>query len=310
MQKFENGPDSSMIYFVAYNPYRDHWNGGQPGDALNIVRSGIESKGAWGVKVYPPSGYRPAGNAIKPRPRTFLTSAPGREWDARYAGLGSNPNTELDHRLDELLTWCIANDVPVLVHCGTGEFEARKGYGLYHSDPKYWRQFLDAHSRPGAPCKLRLCLGHAGGADFWFGGTEHPEWGQEVYDMCRTFPNVYCEITTHTELAATNDPTRRAYFVDRVAKCFDEPTSARYPYPFSKKLMYGTDWYLPDAEDRLDILLGTETAFLHPKLRSHYHDYFLGNALRFLNVKSRLQHSPYPMSNAVRTRLEAALQNE
>ena len=312
METYQNGRDSGLIYFVAYNPYRDHWSGGSSGDALREVQSAVRSHGAWGVKVYPPSGYRPAGNEIRPRAFALLSRRPGMQWDARYASFEAPRNEALDRRLEELLLWCIEEDVPVFVHSGTGEFEARKGYGVYHSNPRFWRQFLENHPEPdGSPCRLRLCFGHAGGNDFWYGGEEYLEWGREVYDLCREFPNVYCEITTHGELT---DPDRQAYFVDHLASLFSEPAgkrinSHRYPYrfSFSGKLVYGTDWYLPEAAERREILLATQKAFLHESLRPFYSDYFAGNALRYLNIRARLQDRNKPVTPTVRNRLSEIL---
>lgn len=312
MEAYQNRPDSGLIYFVAYNPYRDHWLGGRPGDALRVVQWAVRNHGAWGVKVYPPSGYRPAENKIRPRALALLSRRPGAQWDARYAGLDDPRNEVLDRRLEKLLLWCIEEDVPVFVHSGTGEFEARRGYGVYHSNPRFWRRFLESHPEPdGSPCRLRLCLGHAGGNDFWYGGEDHLDWGREAYDLCREFPNVYCEITTHGELTESD---RQAYFVDQLATLFSEPAGRhvaghRYPYrfPFSSKLVYGTDWYLPEAAERRQILRATQQAFLHEKLRPFYRDYFSGNAFRFLNVRARLRDTRNPVAPAVRERLSENL---
>ena len=306
-EAFQKRPDSGMVYFVAYNPYRDHWMNEKPGDALRVVRTAIEQQGAWGVKVYPPSGYRPAGNEIQGPVRALFSAWPGKEWDARYLGLGASRDAELDRRLEELLVWCIKTEVPVFVHAGTGEFEARKGYGLYHSNPHFWRRFLESHPEPdGSPCRLRLCLGHAGGEDFWFGGKNYASWGSEVYDLCREFPNVYCEITTQHALL---DPDKQAYFAAHLMELFEAPDrlTGKNRYPFAKKLLYGTDWYLPDAGKRRDILMATEQVFLHEKLRPHYDDYFNGNTLRFLNAKARLRDSRHPLPPEVRTRLQEFL---
>ena len=311
MEEFQRRPGSNMIYFVAYNPYRDYPPGGKPGDAKELVRSAIEEHGAWGVKIYPPSGYRPFGNQIKKRPTGIRSRIAGQQWDARYGALPGASLAEkskaLDERLEELLLWCIKKDVPVFVHSGTGEFEARKGYGFHNSDPAFWREFLDKHPAPdGSPCKLRLCLGHAGGADYWFGGKNALEWGSAAYEMCRRFPNVYCEITTHAELVSHD---RQAYFVDQIATLFDDKRldAAGKPYPFSfaKKLIYGTDWYLPDASERETVLVATQQAFLHEKLQRHYKNYFFGNALRYLNAGARLKN--FKTSSAVQKRLDDAL---
>ncbi len=277
MERYQNAPQSHLVYFVAYTPYRDYPPAGQPMNALQVVQDAIQHHGAKGVKIYPPSGYRPFANDIKIRPWA-ISRYPGEQWDARYGGLGEDRDKALDDEMNVLLEWCISNDVPVLVHSGYGEFEARRGYGEYHSNPEYWRQFLEAHSRPGHPCTLRLCLGHAGGEDYWFGTGTHADWGQCVYQLCTNYPNVYCEITTS---AAMIEPTTQAHFVDQVSRLFAESSTATYP--FATKLMYGTDWPLPDKGEPAAVLRATEQAFLHPLLVPHYADYFSGNAIRFLN---------------------------
>jgi predicted TIM-barrel fold metal-dependent hydrolase len=302
MEYFKAQPDSGLLYFVAYNPYRDYWPHNDPAGALEVVREAIERHGAAGVKVYPPSGYRAAGNQIRSRPCTPLTPYPGREWDARYKYLPGQKNQTLDAELTTLLEWCVSNDVPVLTHCGYGEFEARKGYGEYHSDPRFWKQFLESHSSPGQPCKLRLCLGHAGGEDYWFGTGSHSAWGECVFGLCTNYPNVYCEISTSDAMV---DPARQAYFVYMVGKKYSESAKAKAaartgetkpPYLFSRKLMYGTDWPLPDKGEPGAVLRATEQAFLFRNttgvpdlrdLRSFYADYFSGNARRFLRMDSR-----------------------
>jgi len=283
MEYYQRQPGSGLIYFVAYNPYRDHLQGRSSSAALDLVKDAITRHGARGVKVYPPSGYRAAGNEILPRPFAPFTRFPGRQWDARYSRLGSEPNKALDQELSTFLEWCIEKDVPVFVHSGYGEFEARKGYGIRNSNPLYWEQFLKSHSKQG-PCKLRLCLGHAGGPDYWFGSGSHADWGKKAYELCTQYPNVYCEITTDDPMIR---PDTQAFFVDRIATLFDESSRAAQGnahYPFAKKLMYGTDWYLPDKGEPAAVLLATQKAFLHPHLRDHYADYFSGNARRYLKL--------------------------
>src|SRR5262249_47268487 len=71
-------------------------------------------------------------------------------------------------------------------------------------------------------------------------------------------------------------------------------------YKFSRKLLYGTDWYFPDAAVRSQVLAKTEQVFLHPSLKEHYEDYFCGNAARYLNEAAKL---PHLNSSAVKARL-------
>lgn len=279
MEYYQEQSASGLIYFVAYCPYRSHFKSSSNlVSALDVVRDGVLNHNAKGVKVYPPSGYRPINNQIKPRPCTF-SSHPRRQWDARYVAWGKDKNEDLDGELNELLEWCIEQDVPVLVHSGFGEFEARKGYGEHHSNPKFWKQFLESHSQPGYPCKLRLCLGHAGGEDYWFGTGIHREWGRTAFELCTNYPNVYCEVTSGEAML---NQTARAHFADLITRLFVE--SAATPYPFATKLMYGTDWPLPDKGEPHEVLLATQKVFLLHDLKPHYVNYFSGNAKRFLNL--------------------------
>ena len=282
MKHFKKAAGGRMEYFVAYNPYREHWRGGREGDSLRIVKDAIKNHGATGVKIYPPSGYRAAGNQIKLR-QHVLNKYPGQQWDARY-GPWKDANTELNRRLNELLEWCCTNDVPVFTHCGTGEFEARKGYSIWHADPKYWNQWMEAYTkRTGRLCPLRLCLGHAGGDTYWFGGRKFVEWGDIVHQMCTTYPNVYCEVSAHADMI---NEDARAYYVSRLNNLFKASanlrTSRGETLAFSKKLLFGTDWYLPHQAPHQDIVKAAQTIFLHPSLKPHYRDYFHNNARRYL----------------------------
>ena len=287
MEYFQGASSSNLLYFVAYCPYRIP--NAMPSGGLEVVRDAILQHHARGVKFYPPSGYRPADNHVRPRPYTLSTTAPGRQWDRRYTAFGPDKDVALEAEVNRMLEWCMDQDIPVFVHSGYGQFEARKGYGEYHSNPKFWRQFLEKHSCPGKPCTLRLCLGHAGGEDFWFGTGTHADWGQCVFDLCTHYPNVYCEITTSEKMVMAKS---QAYFVEQMTRLFKESNASAmsadplHPrYPFCKKLMYGTDWYLPSQGEPSAVLLSTQRAFLSCGLRDAYADYFSGNASRFLKLE-------------------------
>lgn len=283
MEEFKKQEGSRMIFFVAYNPYRA--GSAATSSGLELVKNAVRNHGARGVKVYPPSGYRAAENVIPRRPWSFFTQHPGLQWDARYARFSREGNRELDAEVNAMLEWCMENDVPVFTHSGHGEFEARKGYGVRNSDPVFWAKFLETHSSPGKPCRLRLCLGHAGGADYWIDKGKHTEWGKKVFELCTRYPNVYCEITTDGALIPLEE---RAIFVERIAASFEESrqlqASGAAPYVFERKLLYGTDWYLPDKGEPAAVLHAVQSAFLHPRLRENYADYFSGNARRYLKL--------------------------
>jgi hypothetical protein len=285
-----------MSWFVAYNPYREHWPSTRPpGYDLRIVQNAVQNYGALGVKVYPPSGYRPAGNDIPDPPRAFISSKPREQWRARYTRNGTPiTNEELDQQLLNLCLWCAANDVPIIAHCGQGEFEARKKYGVWMPDPQYWRELLQNEQHAAQLRNLRLCLAHAGGDDAWFRKfEENGTWSSEVFKLCTEFPHVYCEFGIHSDIA---DPTRRARFTEnlheRIMKSREPSSDGTPQYDFGRKIMYGSDWFMPMATiaDRSDYVRRFQQALLTGSLErdsQHYVNFFLGNALDFLNASQR-----------------------
>ena len=277
-----------MAYFVAWNPFRDHWCGdpnATKGNALRIVQKAVEQHGALGVKFYPPSGYRPYGNKIPGKPFAPFNKDARDQYKARYEGITA---ADLDSRCMELFQWCVKDDLPVLAHCGSGEFEARKGYGKHHAHPAHWSELLKSSPEMS---RLRLCLGHAGGEAFWIGGLKEADWGLCVYQLCTTYPNVYCEFGIHGEIVDTR--TRDA-FVKQMTALILKSRQTPGSIDFAAKVMYGSDWFMPmtsvggrenylaafqDAALRIDRNIGANMSF--------YRDFMYRNALRFLNARKR-----------------------
>jgi predicted TIM-barrel fold metal-dependent hydrolase len=277
-----------MAYFVAWNPFRDHWCGdsnASQGNALRIVQNAVKQHGAMGVKVYPPSGYRPYGNKIPRKPFAPFNKDARDQYKARYEGITA---ADLDTRCAELFNWCVKDDVPVLAHCGSGEFEARKGYGKHHAHPAHWSELLKSSPEMR---HLRLCLGHAGGESFWIGGRKEADWGMCVYQLCTSYPNVYCEFGIHGEIV---DAKHRDAFVRQMTALIQKSRQTPGGIDFASKVMYGSDWFMPmsgvggrenylvafqDAALRIDRNLGANMSF--------YRDFMYRNALRFLDAKKR-----------------------
>lgn len=278
-------PTSGQLYFVAFNPFRDHWSDCQheSRSPLEIAMEAIDQHQAFGVKVYPPSGYRPTDNNIPGRPFTLFTDVPECQWDARYQ---CSSNERLDELLHELLDECIRRDIPVFAHSHTGELEARNGYGLHHAHPKHWQAFLDSTSPdPNVDrSKLRLCFGHAGGNGHWFGTDDHNSWGELVRDLCMKYPNVYAEVGVHGQIAKTR---RRAYFVEQLLEGIElhRENPEEYPYQLMYKIMYGSDWFMPPDTSARSYIEGFEHALLHPDLNGHYQNFFFMNAVQYLNLE-------------------------
>jgi predicted TIM-barrel fold metal-dependent hydrolase len=253
-----------LAAFVAWDPFRD--------DGLDIVRDAIDNHGCIGVKVYPPSGYRPYGNDQSDRPRRVKTPSP----------------EILDERMLRLFEWCAGGQIPVFTHCTPEGFEAYPNAGA-NCDPRYWAMLLQKSEKLRT---LRLCFGHAGG-DGWFAGTDQAWRGSfagQVAQLCADprYPNLYCEVGI---LSDVRDSAARRRFAERV-RAF----AAANPI-FLRRLLYGSDWHMlymhADHRDFLrDYVRFCEEAGF---TRDQEADFFRNNALRYLQLSpARIEKADAP----------------
>lgn len=296
MERQQANAPGNMIYFVAFNPFRDHWGpGAGDGKSLEIVRDACENHGAWGVKVYPPSGYAPHATHIPRRPWAF-NAYPRKQWDARYTHRGFEiPKEEIDKRTRRLFAWAVKEDIPLFAHSGTDEVEARKGYGKRFADPRHWQKLLESG---GGMDQLRLCLAHAGGSEFWFG---HPgrdaAWGGTVFELCTRYENIYCEFGAFDLIA---DPEERGKFVKKIGELIRQSRTTPGCLDFSKKIMYGSDWFMPakGMEKSAHYLGYFQEAMLQVAKDlgddQIYRDFFHENALAYLRAKNPPAHLKLP----------------
>jgi predicted TIM-barrel fold metal-dependent hydrolase len=305
MERQQANAPGNMIYFAAFNPFRDHW-GPDPrqGRSLDIVRDACENHGAWGVKVYPPSGYAPHGTEIPGRPWT-LNAHPRRQWDARYTDRGCKLTAAaIDLRTRALFRWAVAADIPLFAHSGTDEVEARKGYGRRFANPEHWRKLLDSG---GDMHQLRLCLAHAGGSDYWFGhGGKDAPWGRNVFELCTRYDNVYCEFGAFDAIA---DPEERMKFAAQLVRLIRESRTTPGCLDFSKKIMYGSDWFMPakGMQRSVHYLGYFQEAMLQVAADlgddQIYRDFFHENALAYLRAANPPAHLKLPA--ATRRRIDS-----
>jgi predicted TIM-barrel fold metal-dependent hydrolase len=285
-----------FVHFVAWNPYR------LPNDPalatpepLRIVQEAIR-RGAWGIKFYPPSGYRPANNDVPERPPAGVRRE---QWDARYRVTSdasrAAANARLDALNDRLFAWAVAKGIPIFAHSAGGEFSASEGYGQRNADPEFWEPVLERYP------KLRLCFAHAGGGTFWFersftGGG----WGRAAYELCTKFENVYCEFGANDDIL---EPNRREAFTRRITDLAGKPDQTR-AYAFADKIMYGSDWFMPTtASPRTRYLDSYREAFLaNDAIRQVYKKFFCQNAIRFLRLEDQVARNAN-LTPAMRTEL-------
>lgn len=132
--------DGRILPFVAFDPWRYVYEGNS---ALTRVVNAVKEGGSVGVKLYPPMGFAPSGNAaIRPKPKWPFEDFP--DFDK-----------QLDAAMGKLLSWCATEGVPVIAHANRSN-AAQPTY-LDLGSPRNWKTALDVH--PG----LHVCFGHFGG---------------------------------------------------------------------------------------------------------------------------------------------------
>ncbi len=268
MKTLDQRMAGSFVHFVAFDPFRR-------GDALDLVKQAVEKEGAIGVKFYPPSGYRAAGNQFPDEPSILQPGSRAR-WNSRYKGLKPE---DLDKLNDDLFEYCEKNEVPVFTHCTPKGFEADTGYGQM-ADPKYWALVLEKHP------ELRLCFGHSGGHVFWFAQGSGPApadkeyseylFGKEVVKLCRKYEHVYCEVGYLEQIL---DGSMREIFKSNLK----QQIKAGGTYKFGDKIMYGSDWHMIHKEkNHGDYPNAFNQLFADPELGPWQRAFFSRNAIKYL----------------------------
>lgn len=235
-----------MKLFVAFSPYR--------ANGLSIVQECVRL-GAAGVKFYPPSGYRATGNTDG-----VFKDAP--------------PAATLDRRNSALFKWCADERVPLFTHCTPSGFEAGKDYGKA-SDPDYWCAALEQHPA------LRLCFGHAGGAQGWFEPNTpdgdarfRASFAGKVVALMRNHEHVYAEFGYLDEVL--NQGQLLHLQVRLVQLLQADPR-------LGDRICYGSDWHMLYQELRSAQYLDAFThLFSHAALAPYRDRFFRHNAERYL----------------------------
>jgi predicted TIM-barrel fold metal-dependent hydrolase len=182
-----------------------------------------------GVKLYPPMGFRPTGNAAR-RIDEFLPALLRLTEDR-------HPGRFLDEALDALYSTCTRLDLAVMTHCGDSN-EAAPGFGKF-AGPRGWAEVLQRH--PG----LRLNLGHFGGVfSFAARGAQAREtardWAQSIARMITPDNRVYADLGfggqfLTADCAADEECRESGEFLQRLL--------ATSPL-LGERLMYGSDFVM------------------------------------------------------------------
>ena len=243
-------PEGPAVHgYVAFCPLRQvlHQRSRDASESpLQIVERALETEGFLGVKLYPPMGFRAAGNKTRAQNgpgfsrevlRLVFGSVPESEVRARTLELG----TALDEALDALYGVCERLRAPIMAHGGNSVGAGAETGEL--ADPYYWRPVFD---RPAAPAVM---LAHFGGFGYQ---TADPDWpsptpppGRVPFDhtweawlarYIKAHPAapVFADISMFTEVL----PSAGQHVRDSFTRLRDEfPT-------IEDHLVFGTDWVM------------------------------------------------------------------
>ena len=191
--------------FVMVNPARDGF--------FDIMKTAINEKGFWGVKMYPSLGY-----------------------------------PVFSEKLFPVYEYCIEKNVPILTHCTIEGFRKSKEYGIFAS-PARWVDVLEKYpdlkvcfGHFGADDVL---------ASKTIPYTEWPSlikesipegiWPAIIVNLMEKYPNVYADISFHTDgMIGIND-------IDKDTACKNYQNNINWLFnntPCKNRLLFGTDFWL------------------------------------------------------------------
>jgi len=260
--------------FAPFCPFREAMtiDSSGMGDAMRLVRRAIETRGFIGVKLYPPMGFAPWGNAAK----SVWQHKPSLPAAAASPDFGKR----LDAAMRTLYTYCIKNDVPILAHTNqsNGPYEEFKKL----TDSSNWKRALEEF--PG----LRVSFGHLGDTALDDNNGE------------RTRPFLQL-MTKDRHSPGANTFADSGYFAGTLMNQGKMRNVLGALYLgngriLTERLMYGTDWTMILSEknvdrylsDFIDVMRRIEDA--HPGIGARHStlsDAFFGrNAVEFLGLRS------------------------
>lgn len=165
-------------------------------DHFELLQDAIKSGAFLGVKLYPSLGYEIGTDTLR-----------------------------------RVYRFCIEQDVPIVLHCSHGGFY-RQAEFVNYCDPSVWKPVL-----AGPLEGLRVCFAHFGG---WQSlgkpdGLDPGTWGHTILSMMRSHPNVFADLSYHTEqMAIAGD---EAHYFTTLRRLLGEDKLRR-------RILFGSDSWL------------------------------------------------------------------
>ncbi len=268
--------------------------------SLAFVQNAVRTQGFVGVKLYPPMGFAAYGNCVLDDPlhggrADFWKTNLLPDWaskDIRYSdGTSERLGNRLDGALDDLYTWCVKEDIPIMAH--TEETNGPSDAYKELAGSKHWKCALTRY--PG----LRVNFGHLGGINDSTGNVQLPAESKAFVAMMGSpSPNAYGDVAFSSNLIMGG-----SNFKERIQTAYGQSSD---PSRLPSHLMYGTDWSLLEQIGNNDrYMQGFADVFapINSKACSSHsaEDCFFGwNAAEYLGLKP-----PNEGTVNTRSRLEA-----
>lgn len=218
-----------LMPLVAYNPWVDI----QEDDAsLKLVKKAVQAHGCVGVKIYPPMGFYPYGNAWHP-----------------VASTEPRPDVAaLDRKLRALYELCDELAVPVMAHANESNGRDRAHDAL--AGPLGWNELLDH----GPPLKrLTVNAGHFGGA--------HPRAADDWTDGFIKLMARQGRLRIYGDLGYWSEIIDSAPAQAKLKKAL---TTALGPgESVADRVMYGSDWLMLSQEPGWELYAQALGQLLH-----------------------------------------------
>lgn len=268
--------------YVPFDPLRDAmFRRRIPGpdgqwDPIALVRQALVEDGCIGVKLYPPMGFRPAGN-----------QASGQRYPRHIVDLFGGVDElgrEIDSSLDHLWAVCRELDAPIMAHAANS-VDAGPNYGS-RADPAFWAPVFNPAWRQ------RIMLGHFGRFTTMSAEEPQPQVCPQNIPFERTWEAVFAR---HVERNPESLVFADISYLSEVLRSRDRdriaPHIRRYrDYdPGYRHLVFGSDWIMTGIErgfdDRPGYARRVADFLLHCGLsEEELGGVMHGNAVRFLGL--------------------------
>ncbi len=283
--------------FVSFCPWRevDDRHAGRQPSALDLVKDAVLNRGFVGVKLYPPMGFLPFGNAALPLDH-FPPLAAREPYAATFP-------SDLDAALLALYRLCAENDVPIMAHCApsnsAGFTETSDGERASYAERAHPDGWAAALRQPGL-AGLRVNLAHFGvGAD----PAKTAQWQAAIGRLMDAHPHVYADLSHYPDMLLDN-------FIGTGQHCREaaeilEPLRREFLAAGrhrAGRLLYGSDWSMLAKEFYYADYLAVVAHMYRRKIygvgrgaERNAQALLSGNAVRFLGLRQ---------GDATRSRLE------